>query len=254
MSRRDETATAAVEAVEAPADYLRQTFAAADAGDDTDAVERAAAERVRAPIEAAFPNHAVTVEGRDDGDGEAGTDGGRWLVDPLDGTANFATGLATFATAVTLLVDGDPVVAAVHLPLGSDTYLAVRGEGVTHDGTPTTATTTLDGPAATVAFVVGRGVREDPEGLAIAGHLRNTLEVRTKRVVESWAPTVHWALLTRGLVQGVVAYRPDPGEQHAGELLASEAGAVTRRGDDVFVAAASDAVLAELADVTEPVF
>jgi len=262
MATREELSDVAVEAVEAASDHLCEAFACTDAADTTRTVagvDEDAERRVVEPIEAAFPDHAVYTEasgGRDAGDvpptGDAG--GYCWVVDPLDGTNNFTAGLSTFATAVTLLHDGDPVVSAVHQPVLGDTYLAVRGEGVTHNGEPTRADTGLDGQAATVAFVVGADTREDPEGLAIAGHLRNTLEVRTKRVVESWAPTVHWALLTRGLVQGVVAYNPDPEEQFAGELLAAEAGAGTRAGDTVFVGAANDVILAELADITEPVF
>ncbi len=269
MATRDELSGVAVEAVEAASDYLREEFGRANttgeytARDVTAEVDEGAERRVVEPIETAFPDHAVYTEesGERGADADARADhagdaagGYRWVVDPLDGTNNFTAGLSTFSTAVTLLRDGDPVVSAVHLPVLEDTYLAVRGEGVTYNGEPTHADTDLGGQAATVAFVVGYDTREDPEGLAIAGHLRNTLEVRTKRVVESWAPTVHWALLTRGLIQGVVAYNPDPQEQYAGELLAAEAGVGTKEGDTVFVGAANDVILAELADITEPVF
>jgi hypothetical protein len=51
----------------------------------------------------------------------------------------------------------------------------------------------------------------------------------------------------------MVAYHPDEREQFAGELLARESGAGVRDGGDVFVAAAGDRILAELADITEPV-
>lgn len=259
MATRDELSAVAVEAVEAASDYLREEFRGANtageytARDVTAEVGEGAERRVVDPIETAFPDHAVdTAESGERAAGDAS--GYRWVVDPLDGTNNFTAGLSTFSTAVTLLRDGDPLVSAVHLPVLEDTYLAVRDEGITYNGDPTQANTDLNGQAATVAFVVGDDTREDPEGLAIAGHLRSTLEVRTKRVVESWAPTVHWALLTRGLIQGVVAYNPDPEEQFAGELLAAEAGVGTKQSDTVFVGAANDIVLAELADITEPVF
>jgi len=258
MATRDELSGVAVEAVEAASDYLREEFGRANttgeytARDVTAEVDEGAERRVVECIETAFPDHAVYTE--ESGERVPGDGGYRWVVDPLDGTNNFTAGLSTFSTAVTLLHDGDPVVSAVHLPVLEDTYLAVRGEGVTYNGDPVQADSDLGGQAATVAFVVGYDTREDPEGLAIAGHLRNTLEVRTKRVVESWAPTVHWALLTRGLIQGVVAYNPDREEQYAGELLAAEAGVGTRESDTVFVGAANDVILAELADITEPVF
>jgi myo-inositol-1(or 4)-monophosphatase len=259
MATREELRRVAVDAAEGAGDYLRREFDRANesGGHATRAVPTAvdtgAETRVVEPIEAAFPDHAVYTGGAE-GSADETVGGYRWVVDPLDGTDNFGVGLSTFSTAVTCLRDGEAVVTAVHLPVQGDTYAAARGDGATYNGDPTRTGSDLGGPAATVAFVVGDDVREDPEGLVLAGHLRNTLEVRTKRVIESWAPTVHWALLTRGLIQGVVAYQPDREEQYAGELLAREAGAGVKEGDGVFVGAANDRILAELADITEPVF
>jgi myo-inositol-1(or 4)-monophosphatase len=260
MATREALRRVAAEAVAAPGDYLRREFDRANtAGEDTARdvtadVDAGAERRVLETIGAAFSDHAVHTEAsgeRVEGDGPGEY---RWVADALDGTDNFTAGLPTFSTAVTLLRDADPVVGAVHLPVQEDTYLAARDEGVTYNGDRVCADSDLAGREATVAFVVGSDVRADPEGLAIAGHLRNTIEVRVKRVIESRAPTVHWALLTRGLIEGVVAYDPDREQQYAGELLASEAGVRTREGDGVFLGAANDDVLMELADVTEPVF
>jgi myo-inositol-1(or 4)-monophosphatase len=248
----DELAAVAVDAARAGGEYLQDAFERSnDPGGDAEAtttVATGAAERVVATIREPFPDHGI--------DSRAGTGDGdaryRWVVDALDGADNFAAGLPTFATLVTALEGSDPVVAVVHLPMLSDTYVARRGGGVTYDGQPTTTESDRDGEDATVAFVVGREVRPDPEKLVLAGHLRNTLEVRTKRVIESWSPAVHWALLTRGRIQGVVTYHPDEAAQRAGELLAAESGAGVREGEDVYVAAANDRILAELADITEP--
>jgi myo-inositol-1(or 4)-monophosphatase len=249
----DELAAVAVDAAQAGGEFLREAFERSnDPGSDADgtaSVERRAAERIHPTIRDAFPDHGVTTESED---GHADP-GNRWVVDALDGADNFAAGLPTFATLVTALEGSDPVVAVVHLPMLSDTYVARRGGGVTYDGQPTTTGSDRDGEDATVAFVVGRDVRSDPEKLVLAGHLRNTLEVRTKRVIESWSAAVHWALLTRGRVQGVVTYHADEAVQRAGELFAAESGAGVREGEDVYVAAANDRILAELADVTEPV-
>jgi fructose-1,6-bisphosphatase/inositol monophosphatase family enzyme len=52
-----------------------------------------------------------------------------FVVDPIDGTANFAAGLPLFGVMAAAVVRGEVVAAAIHDPIGDDTALAVRGEG-----------------------------------------------------------------------------------------------------------------------------
>lgn len=256
MTELDHLESVAVRAARTGGEFLREEFERANTSGDytgkdvTAEVDHGAEERILPIIEEAFPDHELYAEESGEHSGQSRY---RWIVDPLDGTNNFTAGLPTFSSTVTVLEGDDPVVAAVYLPMLEDLYVARRGEGVTYNGEPTTAGTDLTGETATIAFVIGHEVKDDPEKAVIAGHLRNTLEVRTKRVIESWSPTVHWALLTRGLIQGIVTYYPDREEQYAGELLARESGARSREGEDVYVAAANDDILAELADITEPV-
>jgi len=52
-----------------------------------------------------------------------------FVVDPVDGTANFAAGLPLFACMAAAMVRGEIVASWIHDPLGDDTALALRGEG-----------------------------------------------------------------------------------------------------------------------------
>jgi len=52
-----------------------------------------------------------------------------FVVDPVDGTANFAAGLPLFGVMAAAIVRGEIVAAAIHDPLGDDTAIALRGEG-----------------------------------------------------------------------------------------------------------------------------
>jgi fructose-1,6-bisphosphatase/inositol monophosphatase family enzyme len=52
-----------------------------------------------------------------------------FVVDPIDGTANFAAGLPLFGVMAAVVVRGEVVAAAIHDPIGDDTALALRGEG-----------------------------------------------------------------------------------------------------------------------------
>lgn len=52
-----------------------------------------------------------------------------FVVDPVDGTANFASGLPLFGTMAAAVVRGEVVAAWIHDPMGDDTAIALRGEG-----------------------------------------------------------------------------------------------------------------------------
>lgn len=52
-----------------------------------------------------------------------------FVVDPVDGTANFAAGLPLFGTMAAAILRGEVVAGWIHDPLGDDTAIALRGEG-----------------------------------------------------------------------------------------------------------------------------
>ena len=62
-----------------------------------------------------------------------------WLIDPLDGTANFAAGREPFGIMVALVENGEPVAGWILDPLGDRLYHAERGRGATCNGTPVRA-------------------------------------------------------------------------------------------------------------------
>jgi myo-inositol-1(or 4)-monophosphatase len=57
-----------------------------------------------------------------------------WIVDPLDGTANFLHGFPVVGVSVALVEDGRPIAAAVHAPMLGLTWTAARGQGAWLDG------------------------------------------------------------------------------------------------------------------------
>ena len=62
-----------------------------------------------------------------------------WLIDPLDGTANFAAGRAPFGMMVALVEDGEPLAGWILDPLSGRLCHAERGRGALCDGQPVTA-------------------------------------------------------------------------------------------------------------------
>ena len=83
-----------------------------------------------------FPGHAVLGEEGGAGDGGASDARCRWVVDPLDGTTNFAHGLALFCVSIALDVDGRAQIGVVYDPVGEELFTAERGGGARLNGEP----------------------------------------------------------------------------------------------------------------------
>lgn len=61
---------------------------------------------------------------------------GRWIVDPIDGTANFMRGETEYSISIAYEHDGELVIGCVFCPVFDEVFLAVRGEGATCNGQP----------------------------------------------------------------------------------------------------------------------
>jgi myo-inositol-1(or 4)-monophosphatase len=70
-----------------------------------------------------------------------------WVVDPLDGTREFVTGIPEWCVSIGLVVEGEPVAGGICNPVTGETIVGARGHGVTLNGHPVTVTgrSTLDG-------------------------------------------------------------------------------------------------------------
>lgn len=89
-------------------------------------------ELVISEVQRRFPGDGILAEesGSHAGSG-AGTNGRIWVIDPLDGTVNYANGIPFYCVSIGLVADGQPVVGVVLDPARDDLYAA-----------------TADGPAA----------------------------------------------------------------------------------------------------------
>ena len=98
----------------------------------TEADEKAEQE-IKDALQGAFPTYGILTEESGKLPGESDS---RWIVDPLDGTTNYAHGLPIFAVSIALERAGEVVLGVVHDPMARETYAAERGGGATLDGQP----------------------------------------------------------------------------------------------------------------------
>ncbi|MGY6464151.1 histidinol-phosphatase [Corynebacterium sp. UMB8791] len=61
--------------------------------------------------------------------GETVFEGRQWVIDPIDGTKNFVRGVPVWATLISLLVDGQPVLGVVSAPALARRWYAAQGSG-----------------------------------------------------------------------------------------------------------------------------
>ncbi|MCW7539489.1 inositol monophosphatase [Aquabacterium sp. A7-Y] len=138
----DRLTQVAVEACKHAGGLLRQSFSlpvqTAVKHDQHNVVTEAdlASERLLiSHIHQAFPEHSVLAE-------ESGlvmrSASDLWVLDPLDGTSNFAAGLPWFGILLAHLDKGRPDLAVMYLPMSEDLYIAAKGEGATKNGHPIT--------------------------------------------------------------------------------------------------------------------
>lgn len=85
-----------------------------------------------------------------------------WIVDPIDGTTNFLSGLPMWGVSVGLVIDGMPKVGIIILPALGKEYLAIEGQGSTCNGAPIRVSENRDIEKALVIF--GRSTDLPPDG------------------------------------------------------------------------------------------
>ena len=75
-----------------------------------------------------------------------------WVVDPLDGTSNFAAGLPWFGVIIALFKGNSPVLGGMYLPVDQQLYLAEAGRGATCNGEALGLTNSTDLSEHLVAY------------------------------------------------------------------------------------------------------
>jgi myo-inositol-1(or 4)-monophosphatase len=134
-------------------------------------IDEEAEQVIREILLGAFPAYGMLAE---EGGALVGEEDARWIVDPLDGTTNYAHGLPIFCVSIALERAGEVVLGVVHDPMGEETYVAERGRGATLNGEPIKASDTEDLIRALIATGFPYNRAEMPEALELFGRFAAT--------------------------------------------------------------------------------
>lgn len=134
-SRLDLALTAAREAGAITLRYYRENNYTVEWKRDRSPVtvaDREAEQHLRERIAAAFPSDAILGEELPDCPGDSGY---RWILDPIDGTKSFISGVPLYGTLVGVEFEGRSVVGVIHLPALDETaYAGSQGAWIVRGG------------------------------------------------------------------------------------------------------------------------
>ncbi|MFF2483073.1 inositol monophosphatase family protein [Paenibacillus sp. NPDC058071] len=193
-----------------------------DSGDVVTEVDYLAEKLILDRICEAFPSHSIHSE-------EAGSIGSGdpdewlWLIDPLDGTNNYAIGLPLFAVSITLMYHRRPVLGVVYEPMTDRMFVSTEGQGAFCNGIAINTRASDRIERGNVGWIQGHVVqRKDVQAL----QLRQHIDASFKRMLRLWAPTLLWCMLAKGDLDAIVLYNSEGDDLYSGLLMAKEAGAV----------------------------
>lgn len=173
---------------------------------------------IRSIIAEAHPEHAIISE-------ETGRDEPArftWVVDPLDGTANYVAGFEHYCASIALLDDGEPIVGVVVHPQREDTYAAVAGGGARRNGRRISVSSAPSLPESSVLFGVSPPIVED-------SRLRRVYQQlfppdRSRGLRQLGAGACDLSFVANGTFECFLDKYTSPWDVAAGSLLVEEAG------------------------------
>jgi myo-inositol-1(or 4)-monophosphatase len=136
-------------------------------------IDEEAEQVIRKELLGTFPSYGMLAE---EGGELAGEVDARWIVDPLDGTINYAHGLPIFCVSVALERAGEMVLGVVHDPIREETFVAERGRGATLNGEPINVSNTDELIRALIATGFPYDRAEMPEALEHFGRFAATTQ------------------------------------------------------------------------------
>ncbi len=169
-----------------------------------------------------FPLDGIVSEESDPSNPDAHR---QWIVDPLDGSANYWHGVSTYGVMIGLAIDAAPSLAVIYLPPRDELFVAIRGGGAARNGEPihVSSTPTLSDAMVHLGdFSKSGSWQENTDRLAIIDALAN--QVGRLRMVG--AAATDFTSVACGRADALVMRASHRWDYEGGTLLASEAGGI----------------------------
>jgi len=190
-------------------------------------IDRASEQLIVSAIHAEFPDHAILAE---EGGGTFDRVRPTWLIDPLDGTNNYAHGFPYFAVSLALWADQQPLLGVVYDPLRDELFSANTGGGAycNNQRLHVSQVATLAMALVSTGFPYDYASRTDNNL-----HEFNRVEARCQGVRRAGAAALDLAYVAMGRLDAHWEIDLKPWDAGAAALLVREAGGQlsNRNGD-----------------------
>ncbi len=169
-------------------------------------------------LHASFPDHGVVAE---EGTMQHNASGYTWIIDPLDGTTNYAHGYPCFSVSIALEHNGDVILGVVYDPMRDELFSAQRGQG---------------------AYLNGKQIQVSPVNMLIKSLLAtgfpydrkvseknnlnyfNELLMASQEVRRDGSAALDLCYVAAGRIDGFWELKLKPWDVSAGSLIVREAG------------------------------
>jgi myo-inositol-1(or 4)-monophosphatase len=169
-------------------------------------------------LRGAFPDDAILAEEQG---AAAGRSDRRWIVDPLDGTTNYAHGLPIFAVSIALQAAGRLVLGVVYDPTRDEMFVAEHGGGATLNDTPIHVSSTPTVGESLLVTGFPYNIRETPD-TNLAEYA--AFSVRARAVRRLGSAVIDLAYVACGRFDGFWELRLGAWDVASGAVLVEEAG------------------------------
>jgi len=165
-----------------------------------------------------FPDDGILGE---EGGARAGRSGRRWIIDPLDGTTNYAHGLPIYSVGIGLERDGVVTLGIVYDPSRDELFVAERGAGAWMNDTRLAVSSTIELDRSLLATGFPYDIRTNPDN-----NLKEyaTFAVRARAVRRLGSALLDLAYVAAGRLDGFWELTLGPWDVAAASVLLEEAG------------------------------
>jgi myo-inositol-1(or 4)-monophosphatase len=167
-----------------------------------------------------FPDHGILSEESPviNGAGKL-----RWIIDPLDGTTNYAHGYPVFCVSIALEKEGEVILGVVYDPMREEMFVAQRGEGAYLNDNKIAVSPIKDISRSLLATGFPYDIRDSKENNL---NYFNAMAINVQAIRRAGAAALDLAHLAAGRFDGFWELKLKPWDTAAGCLLVTEAGGV----------------------------
>lgn len=181
-------------------------------------VDRQSEQKIVSIIKDKYPDHSILAE-------ETGDSGGsspfKWIIDPLDGTTNYAHSYPCFCVSLAIEYEGEVIYGAVYDPMREEIFTAEKGDGAYVNGKIIKVSSTQELNHSLLCTGFPYDIRDDIESNIL--NFRNFL-MKSQAVRRDGSAALDLCYVAAGRFDGFWEQKLFPWDVAAGSLLITEAG------------------------------